>query len=130
MTFLHWSLQRHFMTGRNLRSPLTQLTSRNAEIRSPRLKVPSLMTLSHSRFGHYFCSNLYGSSPRGPWGVKRCARVLHMRFGALLLPPKGIKFEKSSKLKKNVKKTLFSLSISNILQLGGNICAPNLKWHV
>ena len=24
----------------------------------------------HSRFGHYFCSNLYGRAPRGPRGVK------------------------------------------------------------
>ena len=36
----------------------------------------------------------------------------------------------SSKLKLNVKKTLFSYSILNILQFGGNISAPNLKWRV
>ena len=28
-------------------------------------------SLSHSRFGHYFCSNLYGHAPRGPRGVKK-----------------------------------------------------------
>ena len=27
--------------------------------------------ISNSRFGHYFCSNLYGSAPRGPRGVKK-----------------------------------------------------------
>ena len=32
-------------------------------------------TNQHSRFGHYFCSNLYGSAPRGPRGVKRCTRI-------------------------------------------------------
>ena len=26
---------------------------------------------SHSRFGHYFCSNIYGRTPRGPRGVKK-----------------------------------------------------------
>jgi hypothetical protein len=26
---------------------------------------------AHSRFGHYFCSNLYGRAPRGPKGVKK-----------------------------------------------------------
>ena len=26
---------------------------------------------AHSRFGHYFCSNLYGSAPRDPRGVKK-----------------------------------------------------------
>ena len=25
----------------------------------------------HSRFRHFFCSNLYGSTPRGPRGVKK-----------------------------------------------------------
>ena len=30
---------------------------------------------THSWFRHYFCSNLYGSAPRGPRGVKRCARI-------------------------------------------------------
>ena len=26
---------------------------------------------THSRFGHYFCSNIYGRPPRGPRGVKK-----------------------------------------------------------
>ena len=33
--------------------------------------------ISHSRFGHYFCSNLYGRAPRGPSTDKRtdiCSR--------------------------------------------------------
>ena len=29
-----------------------------------------VVTYTHSWFGHYFCSNLYGSAPRGPRGVK------------------------------------------------------------
>ena len=39
--------------------------------------VPILKTSpgSHSRFGPYFCSNLYGYAPRGPRGVKRYARI-------------------------------------------------------
>ena len=35
-----------------------------------------LRAISHSRFRHYFCSNLYGSAPRGPRGVKK------LRLGA------------------------------------------------
>ena len=27
--------------------------------------------MPHSRFGHYFCINLYGRAPRGPRGVKK-----------------------------------------------------------
>ena len=29
------------------------------------------LTLPHSQFGHYFCSNLHGRTPRGPRGVKK-----------------------------------------------------------
>ena len=32
---------------------------------------PLLLTVTHSRFRHYFCSNLYGSTPRGPRGVEK-----------------------------------------------------------
>jgi hypothetical protein len=32
---------------------------------------PDFYTPAHSRFGHYFCSNLYGRAPRGPRGVKK-----------------------------------------------------------
>ena len=97
----------------------------------PLLTARQLYT--HSRFGHYFCSNLYGSAPRGPRGVKRCAWIhltCHLRFGALILPQKGTNFEKPSKLEKNVKKHLFFQTFSNIVQFGGIISAPNLKWHV
>ena len=52
--------------------------------------------------------------------VSFCARI----------GPKGTNFQKLSKLKKKCQKTLFSQSISNILQFGGNISAPNLKWCV
>ena len=50
-----------------------------------------------------------------------CANIAPKRHNL----PKTVKIEK-----KNVKKTLFSWSISNILKFGGNISAPNLKWHV
>ena len=30
-----------------------------------------LIAAPHSRFGHYFCSNLYGRAPRGPRGVQK-----------------------------------------------------------
>ena len=32
---------------------------------------------THSRFRHYFCSNLYGSAPRGPRGVKKSEFFFH-----------------------------------------------------
>ena len=45
--------------------------------------------------------------------------------------PKLSKFQKTVKIdKKNHQKTLFSYTFLNILQLGGNISAPNLIWHV
>ena len=28
-------------------------------------------SLTHSQFGHYFCSNLYGCAPRGPRDVQK-----------------------------------------------------------
>ena len=31
----------------------------------------------NSRFRHYFCSNLYGSAPRGPRGVKKSEFFFH-----------------------------------------------------
>ena len=90
------------------------------------------MAWAHSKFGHYFCSNLYGRAPRGPRGVKKSEFFLqkNVEFFPLELPQKGTNFKKLSKLKTNVKKTLFSESILNMLQFGGNICAPNLKWSV
>jgi hypothetical protein len=48
----------------------------------------------------------------------------------LRLTQKGRNFENLSKLKKNVKKALFSYTLSNILQFGVNSSAPNLKWCV
>ena len=33
--------------------------------------------IPHSRFGHYFCSNLYGRAPRGPRGVKKSQLVFY-----------------------------------------------------
>ena len=66
---------------------------------------------THSRFRHYFCSNLYGSAPRGPRGVKKSDFFFHkwncFPF-ALRLPPKDTNFRNHQNWRKNVKKTLFS----------------------
>ena len=35
-------------------------------VRQMNVKRTDKVLLSHSRFGHYFCSNLYGRAPRGP----------------------------------------------------------------
>jgi hypothetical protein len=40
-------------------------------IRRIRNELQKFKALSHSRFGHYFYSNLYGRAPRGPRGVKK-----------------------------------------------------------
>ena len=57
---------------------------------SIQLKVPNdNETKSHSWFGHYFCSNLYGCAPRGPRGVKKSEFFLHiklLRFCANIAP--------------------------------------------
>ena len=66
-------------------------------------------TSTHSRFGHYFCSNLYGSAPRGPRGVKKSdfffSQMKLFSFCAKIAP-KRHKLQKSSKLKKKCQKTL------------------------
>ena len=66
---------------------------------------------THSRFRHYFCSNLYGRAPRGPRGVIK-SDFFFQKWKcwvfALRLPQKGTNFEKPSRLEKNVKKYLFS----------------------
>ena len=47
------------------------------------------------------------------------------------IDPKRQKLQKSVKIeKKNCQKTLFSYTLSNILQFGVNLSAPNLKWRV
>ena len=40
---------------------------------------------SHSRFGHYFCSNIYRRTPRGPRGVKKFTKICYktLRIGSL-----------------------------------------------
>ena len=64
---------------------------------------------THSRFGHYFCSNLYGSAPRGPRGVKKSdfffSQMKLFSFCAKIAP-KRHKLQKSSKLKKKCQKNL------------------------
>ena len=40
------------------------------------------------------------------------------------------KLQKIIKMEKKMSKNLVFLSISNILQFGGNISAPNLKWRI
>jgi len=77
--------------------------------RLPQLPAPAAP--AHSRFGQYFCSNLYGRAPRGPRGVTK-SDLIFLKWKcwvfALRLPQKGTNFEKPSKLEKNVKKHLFS----------------------
>ena len=35
-------------------------------------------SFAHSRFGHYFCSNLYGCAPRGPRGVQKSRKIFYI----------------------------------------------------
>ena len=88
--------------------------------------------ISHSRFGHNFCSNLYGCAPRGPRGVKKSEFFLQIKLLSFCarIAPKRQKLRKIVKIEKKCQKTLFSQSISNILQFGGNISTPNLNWRV
>ena len=43
-------------------------------------KEVMISSISHSRFGHYFCSNLYGHAPRGPKGVKKLDFFLQIKL--------------------------------------------------
>ena len=65
---------------KNFIRPFTEVRNRLSEIFHMKLDFPStntpksnvLMSIqAHSRFGHYFYSNLYGRAPRGPRGVKK-----------------------------------------------------------
>ena len=68
---------------------------------------------------------LYGSAPRGPLGVKRCARVhetCHLRFGALTFPP----IEEYSKYSKKTRLFAFFFNFddfSKFVPFGGNLSA-------
>ena len=82
--FPQWIFSAGVLT-QNIQVPIIPVVS--SLLISPRfdcaVNVPSLHScfrceieiFAHSRFRHYFCSNLYGSAPRGPRGVKRCARI-------------------------------------------------------
>ena len=64
-----------------------------------------------SRFGHYFCSNLYGCAPRGPRGVKKSDFFLQIKLlsSCVKIAPKSHKLQKIVKIeKKKCQKTLFS----------------------
>jgi hypothetical protein len=74
-----------------------------------------LMTASHSRFRHYFYSNLYEHTLRGPRGVKKSDfyyKKKLLRFCAKI-DPKCHKLQKKSKWKKKIKKP----------------CLLNPNWH-
>ena len=49
-------------------------------IRRIRNELQKFKALSHSRFGHYFYSNLYGRAPRGPRGVKKSDLFLEIKL--------------------------------------------------
>ena len=70
----------------------------------------NLRPVTHSRFRHYFCSNLYGSAPRGPWGVKKSDFFLQIKLLSFCtkIAPKMHKLRKIIKiLKKCQKKHVF-----------------------
>ena len=58
----------------------------------------------HSRFGHYFCSNLYGPAPRRPWGVKKIRFFLQIKPLSFCtrITPKRHKLWKIVKIEKKV----------------------------
>ena len=67
--------------------------------------VMYLLYFTHSRFGHYFYSNLYGRAPRDPRGVKKSDSFLQIKLLSFCakIAPKRHKLRKSSKWKKNGK---------------------------
>ena len=71
--------------------------------------------------------------PQGSQGCQKI-RIIFLQIKVLSscakIAQKRHKLQKSSKLKEKCQKTLFSQTFSNILQFGGNLSAPNLKWHV
>ena len=71
--------------------------------------------------------------PQGSQGCQKITFIfLQMKLFSFCakIALKRHKLQKPSKLKKTCKKTLFSQTFSNILQIGGNFSAPNLNWHV
>jgi hypothetical protein len=54
-----------------IRNRLKQVVMLKADVGSKRKLCSNWESCSHSRFGHYFCSNLYGRAPMGPRGVKK-----------------------------------------------------------
>ena len=59
-------------------------------------------SFSHSRFGKYFCSNLYGRTPRGPRGVKKPDFFLQIKLLSFCarIAPKRHKLRKIIKIEK------------------------------
>ena len=75
---------------------------------------------THSRFAHYFCSNLYGRAPRGPRGVKKSdfLQIKLLSFCAKIAP-KRHKLQKLSKLKKKCQKIPVFLAIFKYSSIWG-----------
>ena len=71
---------------------------------------------THSRFGHYFCSNLYGPAQRGPRGVKKIFFLLIKLLSFCAnIAPKSHNLRKIIKIEKNyIKKTLCVLRVFRI----------------
>jgi hypothetical protein len=65
----------------------------------------------HSRFGHYFCSNLYGRAPRGPRGVKKSEFFLQIKLLSFCarIAPKRHKLQKIVKIEQKCLKNLVFL---------------------
>ena len=74
------------------------------------------------------------TQPQGSQGCQKIRIFFYKKncwVLALRWPQKGTNFEKSSKLKKTVKKTCFlRVFWKHILQFWVNLSAPNLKWLV
>ena len=74
--------------------------------------------ITHSRFGHYFYSNLYGRAPRGPRGVKMTGRTqgsIPWYVFALVFSQNWENYKKPQKSTKIVKKRLFFGDFSNLI---------------
>ena len=86
------------------------LSSSSVVIDGPAGMHPYLNQLSkadtHSRFGHYFCSNLYGRAPRGPRGVKISDFFLQIKLLSFCtrMAPKTQKLRNIVKIEKKCQK--------------------------
>jgi hypothetical protein len=82
--------------------------------------------VAHSRFGHYFYSNLYGRALRGPRGVKKSDFFLQIKLlsSCAKIAPKRHKLQKIIKIeKKNMSKNTGFLRVFQIFFNLGAILA-------